>query len=147
MGPRVRIRFPPAESRQRTRFSADHDRAGWLAISAMGRLKTPASPSGVFTFRACAAYSPATARRAPIVRALDRIAAGAPVRKLPFVELGGDTRVPFPGYRTDHRAPVDLAAIDAHRAAEAAADLERRLDDGVARQARRDRVEISDLGG
>jgi hypothetical protein len=25
--------------------------------------------SGVFTFRACAAYSPATARRAPIVRA------------------------------------------------------------------------------
>src|ERR1700720_3279211 len=32
-------------------------------------LKTPASPFGVFTFRACAAYSPATARRAPIVRA------------------------------------------------------------------------------
>ena len=54
-------------------------------------------------------------------------------------------RVPFAGYRPDHRAGVELATIDAHRAAEAAADLERRLDDGVAREARQDRFEISDL--
>src|SRR5205823_3927926 len=42
---------------------------------------------------------------------------------------------------------VELAAIDAHRAAEAAADLKRRLDDGVARQARQDRFEIRDFAG
>src|SRR5438105_5849740 len=59
---------------------------------------------------------------------LMRSAAGAPVRKLLFVEALGHTRVPFAGYRADHRAGVELAAIDAHRAAEAAADLERRLD-------------------
>src|SRR5437660_12135238 len=55
--------------------------------------------------------------------------------------------VPFAGYRPDHRPRVELAAIDAHRAAEAAADLERRFDDGVAREARRDRFEIRDLRG
>ena len=53
----------------------------------------------------------------------------------------------FAGFRPDHRAGVELAAIDAHRAAEAAADLERRLDDGVARQARRDGLEIRDFAG
>jgi hypothetical protein len=56
-------------------------------------------------------------------------------------------RVPFAGYRPDHRAGVELAAIDAHRAAEAAADLKRRLDDGVAREARQDRFEIRDFAG
>jgi hypothetical protein len=55
--------------------------------------------------------------------------------------------VPFAGYRPDHCAGVELAAIDAHRAAEAAADLERRLDDGVAREVRRDRFEIRDFAG
>ena len=55
--------------------------------------------------------------------------------------------VPLAGYRPDHRAGVELAAIDPHRATEAAADLERRLDDGVARQARRDRFEIGDFAG
>jgi hypothetical protein len=55
--------------------------------------------------------------------------------------------VPFAGYRLDHRAGVELAAIDAHGAAEAAADLERRLDDGVAREARRNRLEIGDFAG
>jgi hypothetical protein len=45
------------------------------------------------------------------------------------------------------RARIELAAIDAHRAAEAAADLERRLDDGVAREARRDRLKIRDFAG
>src|SRR5712671_1699248 len=78
---------------------------------------------------------------------IDRIAARAPVRKLLFVEAFGHTRVPFAGYRPDHRAGVELATIDAHRAAEAAADPERRLDDGVAREARRDRFEIRDFAG
>jgi hypothetical protein len=62
---------------------------------------------------------------------IDRIAAGAPVRKLFFVELLGHARVPLAGHRPDHRAGVEFAAIDAHRAAEAAPDLERRLDDGL----------------
>src|SRR5205823_360739 len=78
---------------------------------------------------------------------IDRVAAGAPVRKLLFVEALGHTRVPFAGYRPDHRTGVELAAIDAHRAAEAAADLEGRFDDGVARQTRRDRFEIGDFAG
>jgi hypothetical protein len=43
--------------------------------------------------------------------------------------------------------PFTLAAIDAHRAAEAAANLEGRLDDGVAGEARRDRLEIGDFLG
>src|SRR6266478_4778567 len=78
---------------------------------------------------------------------IDRIASGAPVRKLRFVEALGHTRVPFAGYRPDHRAGVELATIDPHRAAEAAADLEGRLDDGVAREARQDRFEIGDFAG
>jgi hypothetical protein len=49
---------------------------------------------------------------------------GAPVRKLRFVEALGQTRVPFAGHRPDHRTGVELATIDAHRAAEAAADLD-----------------------
>jgi hypothetical protein len=44
-------------------------------------------------------------------------------------------RVPFTRYRPDHHAGVELAAIDAHSAAEAAADFESRLDDGVASKA------------
>ena len=78
---------------------------------------------------------------------MDRIAAGAPVRKLFFVQLLGHTRVPFAGCRPHHRAGVELATIEAHRAAEAAADLERRLDDGIAREPRRDRFEIRDFAG
>ena len=60
---------------------------------------------------------------------IDRVAAGTPVRKLLFIEAIGHTRLPFAGYGSDHRAGIELATIDAHRAAEAAADLERRLDD------------------
>jgi hypothetical protein len=56
---------------------------------------------------------------------IDRIAARAPVRKLLAVEAFWDARVPLAGYRPDQRAGVELAAIDAHRAAEAAADLVR----------------------
>ena len=37
---------------------------------------------------------------------IDRIAAGAPVRELLFVEAIGHTRLPFAGYRPDHRAGV-----------------------------------------
>jgi len=49
---------------------------------------------------------------------IDRVAAGAPVRQLLFVETLGHARVPFAGFRPDHRAGIELAAIDAHRAAE-----------------------------
>jgi hypothetical protein len=59
----------------------------------------------------------------------------------------GHTRVPFGGLRPDHRIGIELTAIDAHRAAEAAADLERRFDDRVARQARQDGLEIRDFPG
>jgi hypothetical protein len=47
----------------------------------------------------------------------------------------------LPGYRPDHCAGAELAAIDVHCAAEAATDAERRFDDGVAREARLDRFE------
>jgi hypothetical protein len=78
---------------------------------------------------------------------IDRVAAGAPVGELLSVELLGHTRLPFAPYRLDHRVRVELAAIDAHRAAEAAADVERGFDDGVAGEARRDRFEIRDFAG
>ena len=42
--------------------------------------------------------------------------------------------------RPDHRGGIEFAAIDAHRAPEAAADLERGLDDAAAGEARRDRL-------
>src|SRR6266567_8768967 len=90
---------------------------------------------------------PRGARRLSVRRAVDCIPARAPVCKLLCVETLGHTRAPLAWYRLDHRAGVELAAIDAHRAAEAAADLERRLDDGVAREARRDRFEIRDFAG
>jgi hypothetical protein len=44
----------------------------------------------------------------------------------------GDVRMPFAGYRPDYRIGIELAAIDAHRAAEAAADIKCRLDEGIA---------------
>ena len=52
---------------------------------------------------------------------IDRVAATAPVRKLLFVEALGHARVPFAGHRPDHRAGVELATVDADRAAETAA--------------------------
>jgi hypothetical protein len=54
-------------------------------------------------------------------------------------------RMPIGAYRFDHDARLKLAAIEAHRAAEATADLEGALDDGVAGKARRDRLEIGDF--
>jgi len=52
-------------------------------------------------------------------------------------------RVPVGSPRRDRAGHT----IDAHRGAEAAADLGRLLDDGVARDARRDRFEIRDFAG
>jgi hypothetical protein len=78
---------------------------------------------------------------------IDRVAAGTPVGKLLLIEALGEMRLPFAGYRPDHGLGVELAAIDAHRAAEAAADIERGLDDGVAGKARRDRLEMGDFPG
>jgi hypothetical protein len=40
------------------------------------------------------------------------VAAGAPVGKLLFVKGLGHMRMPFAGYRLDHRARVELTAID-----------------------------------
>src|SRR5690242_17078604 len=72
---------------------------------------------------------------------------GPPVRELLFLEALGHAGVPFTGFGPDHRAGIELAAIDAHRAAEALPDFERGLDDGVARELRRDRFEIRDFPG
>jgi hypothetical protein len=55
--------------------------------------------------------------------------------------------MPFAGVRVNHRSGIELPAIDTHRAAEAAADLEGGLDDGVAGEARGDRLEIRDFPG
>jgi hypothetical protein len=55
------------------------------------------------------------------------------------------------GGRTGRRSLSVVAFIEtfdrSHRAPETAADLERRLDDGVARQARRNRFEIRHFPG
>jgi hypothetical protein len=55
--------------------------------------------------------------------------------------------VPFAERRPVHRAGVELAAVDSQHAAEAAADLERRFDDGVAGETRGNRFEIREAGG
>jgi len=71
------------------------------------------------------AYPSAAARRArgECGELIDRVAAGAPVRKLLLVETVGHMRMPFTAYRLDHNAGIQFPAIDAHRAAEAAAEL------------------------
>ena len=40
---------------------------------------------------------------------IDRIATGAPIGKLLLVEALGHARVPFAGFRPDHRAEIELA--------------------------------------
>src|ERR1700760_5099813 len=55
--------------------------------------------------------------------------------------------MPFAGYWPDHRSRIDLATINAHRAAEASSDVECRLNNSVAREARHDGLEIRDLPG
>jgi len=59
----------------------------------------------------------------------------------------GHVRVPFARDWLDHGLGIELATIDAHRAAEAAADIEGRLDNRVAGEAWRDRFEIRDFPG
>jgi hypothetical protein len=49
---------------------------------------------------------------------IDRIAASAPVGKLLIVDLLGHVRVPFPGYRPDHRAPGSSSPQSTQHAAE-----------------------------
>src|SRR6201997_2079119 len=78
---------------------------------------------------------------------IDGIAAGPPVGELLILEALGHVGLPLAGFRPDHRAGVELAAIDPHRAPEAAPDLERGLDHGVAGQTWRDRLEIGDFPG
>ena len=78
---------------------------------------------------------------------IHRIAAGAPIGKLLSIKALGDVRMPFTGYRPDYRIGVELAAINAHRAAEVAADIKYRLDDRIAREAWWDRFEIGDFPG
>jgi hypothetical protein len=55
--------------------------------------------------------------------------------------------MPLAGYQPDYRIRVELAAIDAHCAAETAADIACRLDDRVAREPRQDWFEIGDFPG
>jgi hypothetical protein len=55
--------------------------------------------------------------------------------------------VAFAGVASDDGVGIQLAAVDPYRAPEAAADFERRLDDGVAGEARWDRLEIRDFAG
>jgi hypothetical protein len=91
--------------------------------------ETPAPPAGVSSD---GLYPSATARRAATRQRgelIDRVAASGPVGKLLVVEALRHARVPFAERRPDHRAGVELAAVDAQRAAEAAADLECGLDD------------------
>jgi hypothetical protein len=78
---------------------------------------------------------------------IDRVAAGAPVRELVLLQALGHARVPFARIRADHGARIEPAAVDAHGAAEAAADLEGGFDDGVVGEARGDRLEIGDFPG
>jgi hypothetical protein len=64
-------------------------------------------------------------------------------RELVFVEALGHARLPLAAYRLDHRARVELTAIDPHPAAEAAADIEGGFDNDVAGVTRR-RVSLID---
>ena len=48
---------------------------------------------------------------------IDRVAPGAPVRQLIFIEALRHTRIPFSGYRLDHRARIkDQARIAPEKA-------------------------------
>ena len=78
---------------------------------------------------------------------IDGVAAGPPVGKFLVVEALGHVGMPFSGLRPDHRAGVELAAIDPYRAAEPAPDLECGLDHGVAGEAWGAGLEIRDFPG
>jgi hypothetical protein len=78
---------------------------------------------------------------------IDRIAAGAPVRKLVFVEVLGHTRLPFARFRPDHRAGIELAEAwtDAIYT-ELRQSIERVLPEGRRRSDALKRVAILDCG-
>ena len=78
---------------------------------------------------------------------INRITAGAPLRQLFLIEAVRHVRMPLAGYWSDYRIRIELAAIDAHRAAEAAANVKCRLDDCIACEARQDWFEIGDFPG
>jgi hypothetical protein len=69
----------------------------------------------------------------------------------PIYQLINAVSLPLPGLHPrsrQHRGHRDHTTIDAPCAPEAAADIEYRLlDDGVGREARRDRIEIRDFAG
>src|SRR5215471_5317925 len=88
---------------------------------------------------------PLGARQSSVL--IDRIATGAPIGKLLFIESLEHVRVPFARDLPDHRPGIEFATIDAHRAAEAGADIKGRLDNRVAGEARQDRFEIGDFPG
>jgi hypothetical protein len=87
------------------------------------------SPAGVFCLTSVGDRDPRADREGGEL--IDRVAARTPVRELFLIQPLGHAREPFAGVRADHRAGIKPVAIDTHRAAEAAADLERGLDDGV----------------
>jgi hypothetical protein len=76
------------------------------------------------------------------VAGLPPSAPGQKALRVLVVEALGRAPVPTAGCQPDHRAGVELAMFDAHCAAEAAAEVERRLDDGGGREVLRDRFEI-----
>jgi hypothetical protein len=94
-------------------------------------LKTPVFPLRGFPLAGVRLRPrrPRCARRSSGRRA-DRPRSGRRANpQLLIVELRRHMRMPFAGHRPHHRAGVKLAAIDAHRAVEAAADFERGFDD------------------
>jgi hypothetical protein len=78
------------------------------------RLQNPGLPPPGFSFGGCCG-SGLGDRDARADREsgelIDGGAAGAPIRKLIFIELRRHMRMPFAGYRPHHRAGVELAAI------------------------------------
>jgi hypothetical protein len=90
-------------------------------------------PPGVSRWSVRRAYRPHRGRRA---------SPQAPHRRGARVYAGA-----FAGCRADRSPRMDLATIDAHRAAVAPADLKCRLDDSITCETRRDRFEICDFPG
>jgi hypothetical protein len=138
---RLLPRPPPRSAvnscRHRHEFPVDDHRRSAGSLSAIPRSAAP--PALPMAYGTVFERSLSTTKRSAGL--------GAPIRELLLVEALGHARVPFARFRPDHRVGIELPAIDPHRAAEAAADLEGRLDDGVACEVRRERFEIGDFPG
>jgi hypothetical protein len=92
----------------------------------IAQLQNPGVPPPGFSLSHLAGFRrrpPRYARPRERGELVDRGAASAPVGKLFVVKLRGHVRMPLAGFRPDHRAGVEPAAIDAHRAAEATATM------------------------